>query len=103
MIKSGLLTEEDVIWLNNICQVSHYYVETEMAKLELDLEAAVKQQPATPTPPLVQKPPKRHPRRKVKLSRKERRRFEEEERLYGGVERIGEAGGHGSRGAEGQR
>ena len=103
MIKAKLLTEEDMFWLNNICEISHYYVETEMAKLELNLEAAVKQQPAAPTPPLVQKPPKRHPRRKVKLSRKERRRFEEEERLYGGVEQMGGAGGPGSRGAEGQR
>lgn len=92
MVKAGLLTDEDLLWLNNICEISHYYAQTEMAKLELNLEPA----PAEPTQPLAQRAPKRHPRRKV--SRKERRLIEEEERLYGGVERIGEAGGQRGRG-----
>lgn len=93
MIRGGLLTAEDVSWLNNVCQISHYYVETEIAKLELNLEAVVKQTPPPEsTSPQPKRPPKRHPRRKVGLSRKERRLLEQEERLYGGTERIGAEG-----------
>ena len=105
MIRGGLLTAEDMIWLNNICQISHYYVETEMAKLELNFEAGVKQPPSPEsTPPQPKRPPKRHPRRKTGLSRKERRRLEQEEGLYGSLERIGAQGkGAGSNGVGGQR
>lgn len=88
MLSGGLLTEEDVVWLNNVCQVSHYYVETETAKLELNLGPAGEEVGGVPAPPQAQRAPKRHPRRKARLSRKERRQTEEE-RLYGGVERIG--------------
>ncbi|MCK5643933.1 MAG: hypothetical protein KAJ19_24260 [Gammaproteobacteria bacterium] len=73
MVKHGLLTEADVLWVRNICDVSHYYLESELAKLvQVDAETE---------PPAVAK--ERHPRRKGKLSRKERRQIEQEDEMYG--------------------
>jgi hypothetical protein len=74
MVRRGLLTEADVLWLNNICDVSHYYAESELAKLAQDA-------PETEPPAVAKK--KRHPRRRGRVSRKERRRIEQEEAMYG--------------------
>lgn len=74
MVRRGLLTKADDLWLNNICDVSHYYVESELAKLAQDAPEA--------EPAAVAKK-ERHPRRRGKISRKERRRIEQEDEMYG--------------------